>query len=51
MTDIRCSVFHDSLSSAVIGLNGTFSLDFVANKDCIFQSVCEVGRFLQQFGY
>lgn len=49
MTDVGCRVFQmaqGSLNSAVIGLNGTFSLDFVGNKDLIFQTVCEVGRFL-----
>jgi len=49
MTDVRCGVFQmaqGSLNSAVIRLNGTFSPDFVGNKDLIFQIVYEVGRFL-----
>lgn len=54
MTDVRCRVFQiaqGSLNSAVIGLNGTFSLDFGGNKDFIFQTLCEEGRVLQSFGY
>lgn len=50
MTDIRCNILPVAqwLNSAVIRLNGTFSLDFVGNL--IFQTVYKPCRFLWSFG-